>query len=70
MTDFTPTFDPNAFRRSDGSGDAGCVEVAITPGAIGVRDSKHQSGPVLAFTEHEWQVFVAGVKRGEFDLRG
>jgi len=44
------------------------VEVAGTPTAIGVRDSKDPSGPVLVFTRSEWQAFVAGVKTGEFDL--
>jgi hypothetical protein len=33
-----------------------------------VRDSKDQTGPVLAFTSHEWRVFVAAVKAGEFDV--
>ena len=42
--------------------------VAGTPTAIGVRDSKDPSGPVLVFTRSEWQAFVAGVKTGEFDL--
>lgn len=62
------TFDPSLFRKADGSGDAGCVEVAITPDAIGVRDSKDQTGPVLAFNEHEWRTFIDAVKGGEFDL--
>jgi hypothetical protein len=61
-------FDSAAFRKASDSGNLGCVEIAITPGAIGVRDSKDQAGPVLAFTEHEWRVFTAAVKRGEFDL--
>jgi hypothetical protein len=56
------------FRKSGGSGDTGCVEVATRDGHIGVRDSKNRSGPVLLFDEHEWQVFVTGVKQGEFDI--
>ena len=53
--------------RSNGGGD--CVEVADNmPGAVGVRDSKDPTGPVLIFNPSEWRAFVEGVKRGEFDL--
>ncbi len=45
-----------------------CVEVAFIDGAIAVRDSKHPQGPVLLFTQAEWDAFVAGAKGGEFDL--
>jgi hypothetical protein len=45
-----------------------CVEVAFVDGAIAVRDSKHEDGPVLLFTQDEWDAFVAGAKEGEFDL--
>jgi hypothetical protein len=34
---------------------------------IVMRDSKKPDGPVLYFTEAEWDAFVAGVKDGEFD---
>jgi hypothetical protein len=33
-----------------------------------VRDSKDADGAVLAFTQVEWQEFVAGVRRGQFDF--
>lgn len=56
------------FRKATGSGDVGCVEVALTGNAVGVRDSKAQGrGPVLGFTPHEWRIFVQGIKDGEFD---
>ncbi|MCG5215202.1 DUF397 domain-containing protein [Streptosporangium sp. KLBMP 9127] len=46
-----------------------CVEVAyLGGGRVGVRDSKHQAGPVLVFTPQEWDAFVGGVKDGEFDV--
>lgn len=35
--------------------------------AIVMRDAKEPDGPVLYFTEAEWEAFVAGVKDGEFD---
>jgi len=50
---------------ADGSG---CVEVAVLPtGGRAVRDSKDPYGPVLIFTPHEWQCFLDGAKKGEFD---
>jgi hypothetical protein len=46
-----------------------CVEVAALPGGeIGVRNSRHATGPVLAFTPEEWRAFLGGVRNGEFDL--
>jgi hypothetical protein len=45
-----------------------CVEVAFVDDAIAVRDSKSPEGPVLIFTEAEWDAFVGGAKDGEFDL--
>jgi hypothetical protein len=45
-----------------------CVEVAsLADGSIGVRNSRHSDGPVLAFTSDEWQAFLGGVRNGEFD---
>jgi hypothetical protein len=57
------------FRKSSFSDpDAGCVEVAVSGGLLRVRDSKDPDGPQLAFTPHEWDAFVRGVRAGEFDL--
>jgi Domain of unknown function (DUF397) len=45
-----------------------CVEVTSLPdGEIGVRNSRHSSGPVLSFTSDEWHAFLGGVRNGEFD---
>ncbi len=45
-----------------------CVEVADLPGGqVGLRDSKHVSGPVLRFPPEEWRAFLLGVRNGEFD---
>jgi hypothetical protein len=44
-----------------------CVEVAPTEGMIVIRDSKDPSGPVLRYTTAEWQAFLDGAKKGEFD---
>jgi hypothetical protein len=35
--------------------------------AIVMKDAKHPEGPVLYFTEAEWDAFIGGVKDGEFD---
>ena len=60
-------FNDADFRKASGSGDIGCVEVAMRDGLVGVRDSKDAAGASLTFTRHEWTVFVEGVKAGEFD---
>ena len=55
--------------KADDSNDVGCVEVAFHGGRVGVRDTKDNgAGPVLAFTEHEWECFIKGAGKGEFDL--
>jgi hypothetical protein len=48
-----------------------CVEVAELPGgSVGVRNSWDPEGPVLTFTQDEWNAFLAGARRGEFDRFG
>ncbi|HEV8653089.1 MAG TPA: DUF397 domain-containing protein [Actinomycetes bacterium] len=56
------------WRKSSRSASNGCVEVAIEPPVVLMRDSKDPCGPRLAFTTAEWASFVAGVKASEFDL--
>jgi len=53
--------------KSEVSGDHGCVEVAFLGGEVGVRDTKDRSKPPHVYTEHEWDCFISGAKRGEFD---
>jgi uncharacterized protein DUF397 len=56
------------WRKSRRSGAAGhCVEVAETPLAVLVRDSKNANGPVLRFGTPGWKGFIDGVRDGEFD---
>ena len=48
-----------------------CVEFAeFGPDAIGVRDSKDPSGPVLTFSRNEIRAFLRGASEGEFDRFG
>lgn len=52
------------WRKSSYSlkGDAQCAEVARFPGgAVGVRDSKRDGGPVLRFPHPAWTAFLATV---------
>jgi Domain of unknown function (DUF397) len=58
------------WRKSSQSGPNcdNCVEVAFVDDAILLRDSKNPQGPVLVFTQGEWDAFVGGAKDGEFDL--
>jgi Domain of unknown function (DUF397) len=48
--------------------DEAAVEVAFVDDLIGLRNSADPSGPVLVFTQAEWDAFVAGARDGEFDL--
>ena len=58
------------WRKSTRSGAAGhCVEVAETPAAVYVRDSKDVTGPMLRFAASDWAKFIDGVRNGEFDRR-
>jgi hypothetical protein len=47
---------------------SGDVEVAFVDDLIGLRNSDHPEGPILVFTQREWEAFIAGAKDGEFDL--
>jgi hypothetical protein len=53
-----------AWRASSYSGGQGnCVEVADNiPTLIPVRDTKHPTGPVIAFTPHAWRTFIAHLR--------
>ncbi|MFI1422987.1 DUF397 domain-containing protein [Streptomyces sp. NPDC020731] len=49
------------FKSSYSSGNDGnsCVELALTPGTVHVRDSKNVEGPRLALAPGAWSDFVA-----------
>jgi hypothetical protein len=52
-------------RRSANNG--ACVELAPAAGQILIRDSKDQNGPVIAYSQFSWRLFVASAKTGHFD---
>jgi hypothetical protein len=54
------------WRKSTYSGSNGgdCVEAALLPGVIAVRDSKDQQGPVLTFPAEAWSAFTTSIKNG------
>ncbi|CAJ64134.1 MULTISPECIES: DUF397 domain-containing protein [Frankia] len=56
------------WRKSRASNSSNCVEVAIVPGHVLIRDSKNPGGGMLSFTEAEWAAFLVGARAGEFDL--
>lgn len=47
---------------------AWCVAVKRGASGVHVRDTKDPSDKTLSFSRKEWDVFVKGVKDGEFDI--
>ncbi|MFA5933703.1 MAG: DUF397 domain-containing protein [Candidatus Paceibacterota bacterium] len=45
-----------------------CVSVKINEDSVQIRDTKDSSKTTLKFNHAEWKAFIAGVKKGEFDL--
>lgn len=46
-----------------------CVEVAdLHGGHMAIRNSKNKTGPVLPFTQGEWDVFLCRIQNDEFDV--
>lgn len=40
-----------------------CVEVAVTLGVVGVRDTKDRVGGTLTFTHAQWAGFLAALRQ-------
>lgn len=53
--------------RSTGNGGS-CVQARRHEGVIEVRNSKAPSAGTVRFTLEEWDSFLDGAKKGEFDM--
>ncbi|MFE9922377.1 DUF397 domain-containing protein [Streptomyces sp. NPDC005774] len=54
---------------SDGTDGNSCVELALTPGTVHVRDSKDIAGPRLGFAPDAWTRFVPYTSEERVSLR-
>lgn len=67
----TQDWQPNEFTRSSftDTNPQQCVEVARRPGFVAVRNSNHAwgDGPIIEYTDGEFEAFLKGAKAGEFD---
>jgi uncharacterized protein DUF397 len=55
------------WRRSSRCDHGQCVEVALLPTRVVMRDSKDPGGSVLNFDRETWTGFVGSLRDGEFD---
>jgi hypothetical protein len=49
-------------------GGQNCVEIAVIPGSVAIRDSKDPCGPVHVVSPDAFRDLVGRIKRGDFDL--
>ena len=52
---------------SSGGGN-NCVEIAVIPGSVAIRDSKDPNGPVYVVSPGAFRDLVSRIKQGDFDL--
>ncbi|GAB2760565.1 hypothetical protein GCM10027174_41310 [Salinifilum aidingensis] len=57
---FTPT---SWFTSSRSTAANACVEVAMRPDAVGVRDSKDPRGGTLVLNRSQWRAFLESLAR-------
>lgn len=50
-------------KSSYSTNSIGCVEVALTSSAAGVRDSKARNSGTLVFDAQHWKSFIASLKK-------
>ena len=67
MSDFEGSLPDISWRTAVKSSGGSCVQVGRRDGVVVVADSKHPGGPVLSYTLQEWDAFLDGAKKGEFD---
>jgi hypothetical protein len=67
VSNFEPSLSDIPWRTAVKSSGGDCVQVARRDGVIMVTHSKHPGGPVLSYTLREFDAFLDGAKKGEFD---
>lgn len=61
------TFPGHTWRTSSYSANGGeCVEVAVTSGAVAVRDSKDRNGGHFTMSPDRWKAFLNAVQADAF----
>lgn len=56
------------FKSQASNSGEGCVEISHLPdGGVAVRHSKSPEDTVVAYSAWEWDCFIDGAKKGEFD---
>lgn len=55
------------WRTAVKSGGENCIQVARRDSVIMIAHSKHPRGPILSYTLQEFDAFLDGAKKGEFD---
>ncbi len=61
----TATWHKNSYSTGGGNN---CVEVAVIPGSVAIRDSKNPGGPVHIVSLEAFRDLVVRIKRGDLDL--
>jgi hypothetical protein len=57
------------FKSEKSAHNGGCAEVARTgDGGMAVRNSRDPQGAQLRFDANEWDCFLDGARKGEFNL--
>ncbi|NJQ02439.1 DUF397 domain-containing protein [Streptomyces zingiberis] len=57
---------PEWFKSSySGGGGGNCIEVAISPGAVHIRDSKDTGRPALVLSPAAWSAFTSRAESAE-----
>jgi hypothetical protein len=52
------------WRRSSRCASTACIEIALGPTTVSVRDSEHPTGVRLDFTAPAWNAFLDQLRRG------
>ena len=54
--------EPTWFKSTYSSANGQCVECALLPGGMAVRDTNDRNGVMLTITAEAWQRFAEGLK--------